>query len=762
MRSLARGRKAWRGFPRSCRRCWRAPRVFPQTVESGKLRVLYEPTDWDGGMEGRLHAVRRFAAASAVWSLAAVGGLSVGGVAAASAAPVNGSPPRLSGTASDGQKLKAFAGSWSGQKPIAYAYQWTRCEASGEECEEISSARKRVYKVTSADVGHTLRVLVSARDATGSTRASSTPTNVIDPVAPARKGVAKITGAPEDGQTLTVTMGNWKGTRPLSFSYQWEACDASGACSQVAGATGSSYRITSLQMGSRLRAIITATGPGGTASSTSRRTKTIEAGPPVNTGAPAISGSPHEAQTLTASVGAWAGTAPFAFSYQWERCSVLGGGCEEIPGATSSTYAVGALDVASKLAVVVTAANADGAATASSPETSPILALAPSNTLPPSISGSLQDGQLLSVATGSWSGTEPISYSYQWQLCDALGEACENVAEATGSNLELVPSDVGRTLDGVVTATNAAGSTAVTTPVTAKVAGILPLNTVLPSISGLLKEGGLLSVGAGSWSGTGPISYSYQWLQCNALGEGCSSISEATGSSLKLSSLDIGKTLDVVVKATNVAGSTSVITSLTGLIEGLLPVNTLLPSVTGTVLEGKSLTANSGTWTGTAPITYSYQWQLCGPLGEACKNISEATASVLSVVAPYVSDTVDVVVKATNVAGSTTTTSPVSSPILGIAPVNTTLPVISGLLELGKVLGVSNGSWSGTTPMSFKYQWQLCLLGSCTNIGGATGVTLTLLGIDVGDTLDAIVTATNVTGSSSATSKQTEKLLGIL
>jgi hypothetical protein len=810
-------------------------------------------------MEERWHAVRRFAAMSAVWSLAAGWGLSTSGVAAAAGAPVNASPPRISGTANDGQKLKAFAGSWSGEKPIAYAYQWTRCEASGEECEEISSAGKRVYRVTSADVGHTLRVLVTARDATGSTRASSTPTNVIDPTAPGRKGVAKIAGAPEDGQTLTVATGNWKGTRPLAFSYQWEACDVSGACSPIAGATGASYRIASPQMGSRLRAVITATGRGGTASSTSRRTKTIGAGPPVNTGAPAISGSPHEAQTLTASVGTWAGTAPFAFSYQWQRCSVLGGGCEEIPGATSSTYAVGALDVASELAVIVTATNAEGAAAASSAETSTILALAPSNTLPPSITGSLQDGQLLSVATGGWSGTEPISYSYQWQLCDAQGEACESIAEATGSSVELVPSDVGRTLDAVVTASNAAGSTAVTTPVTAKVAGILPLNTVLPAISGLLKEGQLLSVGQGSWSGTGPISYSYQWLQCNALGEGCSpiseatgstlklltgdiggtlavvvkatnvagstsvttpvtgliegllpvnnvlpsvsgllkegqllsvgtgswsgsgpisysyqwqlcealgkscsNISEATGSSLKLSSLDIGKTLDVVVKATNVAGSTSVTTSLTGLIEGLLPVNNVLPSIAGTLLEGKSLTANSGTWSGTAPITYSYQWQLCGPLGEACKNVSEATASVLSLIAPYVSDTVDVVVKATNVAGSTTTTSPVSSPILGIAPVNTALPVISGLLEIGNVLSVSNGSWSGTTPMSFKYQWQLCLLGTCTNIGGATGATLTLLGLDVGDTLDAVVTATNVTGSSSATSKPTEKLLGIL
>jgi hypothetical protein len=343
-----------------------------------------------------------------------------------------------------------------------------------------------------------------------------------------------------------------------------------------------------------------------------------------------------------------------------------------------------------------------------------------------------------------------------------LGKSCSDISEATGSSLKLSSLDIGKTLDVVVKATNVAGSTSVTTSLTGLIEGLLPVNNVLPGVSGLLKEGQLLSVGTGSWSGSEPISYSYQWQLCEALGKSCSNISEATGSSLKLSSLDIGKTLDVVVKATNVAGSTSVTTSLTGLIEGLLPVNSVLPSITGTLLEGKSLTANAGTWSGTGPITYSYQWQLCGPLGEACKNVSEATASVLSLIAPYVGDTVDVVVKASNVAGSTTTTSPVSSPILGIAPVNTALPVIAGLLEIGKVLSVSNGSWSGTTPMSFKYQWQLCLLGTCTNIGGATGATLTLLGLDVGNTIDAIVTATNVTGSSSATSKQTEKLLGIL
>ena len=285
----------------------------------------------------------------------------------------------------------------------------------------------------------------------------------------------------------------------------------------------------------RLRALITATGPGGSATATSKPTKPIGPGPPINSALPAVSGNLEEGQTLTADAGTWAGTAPIAFGYQWLRCGVLDTGCEEIPGATSATYTLGALDLAGKLAVVVTASNVRGSATATSAETSPILALLPANTLPPGISGTLRDGQLLSVTTGSWSGSEPIGYGYQWELCGPLGEACEEIEGATGASFKLSSGDVGKTLDVVVTATNVAGSTSVATPVTGLIEGLLPVDEVLPSITGLFKEGGLLSVGTGRWSGSEPIGYGYQWQLCNALGEACVDIEEATGSSFQLS-----------------------------------------------------------------------------------------------------------------------------------------------------------------------------------------------------------------------------------
>jgi hypothetical protein len=686
------------------------------------------------------------------------------GVAHAAGSPVDESLPSIAGTARDGQRLKVSRGSWAGQAPITYAYQWMRCDASGEECEDIAAATKASRAVTHEDVGHTLRVIVTASGGGGSSSVTSAPTGSIAPLAPAKRSAPKIAGVYEDGQLLSVSDGTWKGTTPLSFTYQWEACHSSGGCSIIPGATASSYRVTSSQLGGKLRVLLTASNGGGSASATSGATKKIEPGPPVDTAPPSISGSLEEGQTLTANTGAWAGTAPFAFSYQWQRCSVLGGDCEEIAGANSSTYTLGVLDLASRLEVVVTASNAQGLASASSAETDPVLALLPANTVPPAISGLLQDGQLLSVGTGGWSGTLPISFSYQWQLCDVLGEACTDISEATGPSLKLSPSDVGGALDAVITATNIAGSTSVTTPISGLIAGILPSNTGLPSISGLLQEGGLLSVGAGSWSGTAPISYSYQWQLCNALGEACADISEATGSSLKLSPGDIGDTLDVVVKATNVAGSTSVTSSVTGLIAGILPTNTVLPAISGVLQEGRLLSVGSGSWSGTSPISYSYQWQLCGAVGKSCANIAEATGSSLKLTTSDIGDTLDVVVKATNVAGSTSVTSSVTGLIEGILPSNTVLPAIAGLLKEGQLLSVSSGSWSGTTPITYSYQWQLCnALGKlCGNITEATGSSLKLSLADVGGTLDVVVKATNVAGSSAVTTPVTGLILGLL
>ncbi len=76
-------------------------------------------------------------------------------------APVNASPPSISGQAAIGQTLSEAHGSWS-PIPTGYAYQWERCDRAGTNCATITGASAPRYKLVAADVGETIRVLEAA------------------------------------------------------------------------------------------------------------------------------------------------------------------------------------------------------------------------------------------------------------------------------------------------------------------------------------------------------------------------------------------------------------------------------------------------------------------------------------------------------------------------------------------------------------------------------------------------------------------------
>ena len=81
------------------------------------------------------------------------------------------------------------------------------------------------------------------------------------------------------------------------------------------------------------------------------------------------------------------------------------------------------------------------------------------------------------------------------------------------------------------------------------------------------------------------------------------------------------------------------------------------------------------------------------------------------------------------------------------APVNTVLPVVSGTnFYVADVLTTTDGTWTGT-PTSFSYQWKR----GVTNIG-TNANTYTLVSADAGTNITCVVTATNATGSTPATS----------
>ena len=91
------------------------------------------------------------------------------------------------------------------------------------------------------------------------------------------------------------------------------------------------------------------------------------------------------------------------------------------------------------------------------------------------------------------------------------------------------------------------------------------------------------------------------------------------------------------------------------------------------------------------------------------------------------------------------------------SPKNTDPPVVSGTPQVDKELKTTNGTWSGTTPLTFSYQWRRCdeTGGSCSDISGATKDSYTLKSVDSGNTLRVVVTAKNADGSDHATSVPT-------
>jgi hypothetical protein len=82
------------------------------------------------------------------------------------APPKDTSPPSISGSLIVGGTLTAAPGTWT-NSPTSFSYQWVECNTSGTKCTVIPGATGSAYNITTSDIGHTIRVLVTASNASG-------------------------------------------------------------------------------------------------------------------------------------------------------------------------------------------------------------------------------------------------------------------------------------------------------------------------------------------------------------------------------------------------------------------------------------------------------------------------------------------------------------------------------------------------------------------------------------------------------------------
>jgi hypothetical protein len=171
------------------------------------------------------------------------------------------------------------------------------------------------------------------------------------------------------------------------------------------------------------------------------------------------------------------------------------------------------------------------------------------------------------------------------------------------------------------------------------------------------------------------------------------------------------------------------------------PSNSVAPVISGSASVGSILTTTDGTWTGTLPITFTYQWYRGATL------IASATSSTYTTQPADIGFAVSCQVTGTNIAGASTASSNVITPT-AIASVNTVAPVISGSTPVGSTLTTTDGTWTGTPTPTFTYQWYR----GASSIGGATASTYVTIIADTSLAVTCQVTGTNIGGSATATS----------
>ena len=442
-----------------------------------------------------------------------------------------------------------------------------------------------------------------------------------------------IAGTPLDGQTLTADAGTWTGTGPITYTYQWQRCDAVGQ--QLHRHRG--------RDGQHLRARLRRRRLDRARRGDRRRTRRADLGRLADrrprsprprrrpSTVPTVSGTVGAGQTLTAGDGTWNGSTPLDLHLP---VAALRRRRHQLHGHRRRDR----LDLRPQRPPTSTTPSASSSprrtprATTppSPPPTAPSLPAPPVNTgtLPASRRDEHRRRHADRRPRHAGPARRRSPTRYQWQRCDADGTNCSDIAGATGDTYyarrrRRRPRDRA----SCVTATNAGGSTTQATSRRPRAVGAAP--PVEHRAADHHRHAGRRQTLTADHRhldrhdrrSPTPTSGS----RCDADGTNCADIAGATDDDLHARRPPTSATRSrVVVTATNAGGNVSRRPRRADRRRrrrgaarhgraGRSPARSR---------DGETLTAGDGTWTGTAPVTYTYQWQRCDADGTNCVDIT--------------------------------------------------------------------------------------------------------------------------------------------
>jgi hypothetical protein len=400
---------------------------------------------------------------------------------------LNSSTPSISGT----------AGSASNDDQMVSVDIYAGATVSGTPQTVVASVASGAWSVTAPTLPDgTYTVRAHQNDNAGNTGYSSTVTFHIDTIPPTPTLTTPIDGSTV--ATATPTFAGGAGTSPGDESsltvFVYAGGTTHGQLTEMFGAPATNGTWSTPATPPLANGIYTAQAhqldEAGNVGLTTAHTFTVNTGVPQTT----------ITQAPPASTAATAASISFASSQANSTFACTLDNGTAVPCTSPATYT--ALSPGGH-SFSVTATDALGQADPSPPVVSwTITALAstspPSNTSRPPVTGAPTAGARLSASAGTWSGTTPISFGYQWQRCDP---SCENVAGATDSSYTLVTGDLGAHVRVVVTAINAIGNASAESagvgPIALSAAGVRALfgkhlnpGGKAAKIAAVLKKGG--------------------------------------------------------------------------------------------------------------------------------------------------------------------------------------------------------------------------------------------------------------------------------